>query len=128
MFACDLDPGDLSNDNNIVTWKKWMSNYVQEFTDDSDVVIPAANSNRLKSVWDKQAFIREFFLHNYSKSFNILPENLIIDILQAIQQETVHTNIVPGLIYTAAKTCFSLWRPFWINLTSGTHQKWLPKR
>ena len=32
MFTCNLDPGDLSNDNNIVTGKKWMSYYVQEFT------------------------------------------------------------------------------------------------
>ena len=81
MFACNLDPDGLSNADNIVTQKKQMSNYMQEFTDDGDLVIPAANTDILKSVWDKQAFMRAFFSHNYSKSFNILLENLILDIL-----------------------------------------------
>ena len=102
MFACNLDPDGLSDANNIVTQKKQTSNYVQEFTDD---IIPAANTDILKSVWDKQAFMRAFFLHNYSKSFNILLENLILDILQAFQQERTCTNIFPGLTYPTTKTC-----------------------
>ena len=105
MFACNLDPDGLSNADNIVTQKKQMSNYVQEFTDDGDLIIPAANTDILKSVWDKQAFVRAFFSHNYSKSFNILLENLILDILQAFQQERTSTNIFPGLTFTTAKTC-----------------------
>ena len=74
MFACDLDPDGLSDADNIVTQKKQMSNYVQEFTDDGNLVIPAANTDILKSIQDKQAFVRAFFLYNYSKSFNILLE------------------------------------------------------
>ena len=72
MFACNLDPDGLSDADNIVTQKKRTSNYVQEFTDDGDLVIPAANTDILKSVRDKQAFVRAFFSHNYSKSFNFL--------------------------------------------------------
>ena len=125
IFTCNLDLDGLSDADNIVTQKKRTSNYVQEFTDDSDVVIPAANTDILKRVWDKQAFMRAFFLHNYSKSFNILLENLILDILQAFQQERMCTNIFPGLTYTTAKTCLSLQRPFQMDLTSGTHWKWL---
>ena len=128
MFACNLDPGDLSDDDNIVTQKKQMSSYVQEFTNDGDVVIHAANSDRFKSVQDKQVFIGGYSLHNYSKSFNILLKNIIIDILQAIQWEKMCTNIFPGPIYTTAKTCFLLPRPFWIDLTSETHRKWLLKK
>ena len=101
MFACNLDLEGLSDADNIVTQKKQTSNYVQEFTDD----IPAANTDILKSVWDKQAFMRAFFLHNYSKSFNIILENLILDILQAFWQERTCTNIFPGLTYTTTKTC-----------------------
>ena len=92
MFACNLDLDGLSDTDNIVTQKKQTSNYVQEFTDDGDLIIPAANTNILKSVQDKQAFMRAFFSHNYSKLFNILLENLILDIF-------------PGLTYTTAKTC-----------------------
>ena len=95
MFACNLDLDGLSDADNIVTQKKQTSNYVQEFTD-GDVVIPAANTNILKSVGDKQAFMRAFFSHNYSKSFNILLENLIIDIIQAFWQERMCTNISLG--------------------------------
>ena len=105
MFACNLDPDGLSDTDNIVTQKKRTSNYVQEFTDDGDLIIPAANTDILKSVRDKQAFARAFFLHNYSKSFNILLENLILDILQAFRQERMSTNIFPGLTFTTAKTC-----------------------
>ena len=105
MFACNLDLDGLSDADNIVTQKKRRSNYVQEFTDDSDLVIPAANTDILKSVRDKQAFVRAFFSHNYSKSFNILLENCILDILQAFWQERTCTNIFPGLTYTTAKTC-----------------------
>ena len=125
MFACNLDLDGLSDADNIVTQKKRMSNYVQEFTDDGDLVIPAANTNILKSIWDKQASVRAFFLNNYSKSFNILLENLILDILQAFWQERMCTNTFPGPTYTTAKTCLSLLRPFQMDLTSGTHQKWL---
>ena len=105
MFACNLDPDGLSDTDNIVTQKKRTSNYVQEFTNDGDLVIPAANTNILKSVQDKQAFVRAFFSHNYSKSFNILLENLILDILQAFWQERTCTNIFPGLTYPTTKTC-----------------------
>ena len=105
MFACDLDPDGLSDADNIVTQKKQMSNYVQEFTDDGNLVIPAANTDILKSIQDKQAFVRAFFSHNYSKSFNLLLENLILDILQAFQQERMSTNIFPGLTFTTAKSC-----------------------
>ena len=105
MFACNLDPDGLSNADNIVTQKKRTSNYVQEFTNDGDLVIPAADTDILKSVQDKQAFMRAFFSHNYSKSFNILLENLILDILQAFRQERMSTNIFPGLTYPTTKTC-----------------------
>ena len=121
MFACNLDLDGQSDADNIVTQTKRMSNYVQEFTNDGDLVIPAANTNILKSVWDKQAFVREFFSHNYSKSFNILLENLILDILQAFWQERTCTIIFPGLTFTTAKTCLLLLRPFQMDLTSGTH-------
>ena len=105
MFACNLDPDGLSDTDNIVTQKKRTSNYVQEFTNDGDLIIPAANTDILKSVRDKQAFMRAFFSHNYSKSFNFLLENLILDILQAFRQERMSTNIFPGLTFTTAKTC-----------------------
>ena len=61
MFACNLDLDGLSDADNIVTQKKQKSNYVQEFTNDGNIVIPAANTDILKSVRDKQAFVRTFF-------------------------------------------------------------------
>ena len=105
MFACNLDPDGLTDADNIVTQKKQTSNYVKEFTDDGDLIIPAANTDILKSVRDKQAFVRAFFSHNYRKSFNFLLENLILDILQAFRQERTCTNVFPGLTYPTTKTC-----------------------
>jgi len=55
------------DDDVVVPRKKRTSNYVEELTDEGDVVIPADDSEGFKSVCDKQAFVRNYFAHNYSK-------------------------------------------------------------